>query len=199
MKRGSSYSCVCVLVFLQLYNTSALANDALPESFEDPVVSEQDQALQQVQDELEDVEWRWYGLTRIRWGYPLRLSAGVGAMIAEQPRDTDCATGCMIRGWHFELEPGQYGIQAGVGWGKLVGETGRTNRWMYTANWGGALRGTVTRTWRDGPLGPIPQTLVGIEGSLSIVRINFSAGIMRSLASETDDEWVVTGAFGWGF
>jgi len=155
--------------------------------------------MQQVREELSNVKKRWYTLTRLKWGFPLRFSAGIGAMLVEQPSKTDCATGCMVRGWHFEVEPGQYGIQGSVGWGNLVGETGRTKRWLHTVNWGWAVRGAVLRTWRYGPLGPTPQTLVGIEGNLSIVRLNFSAGIMRSLSSQTDDDWVVTGALGWGF
>lgn len=199
MRPGANIPRLFLLVFLQLFCVNVLADGASPDAAKDTVVSKQDLALQQVRDELDDVEWRWYGLTRLKWGFPLRLSAGFGAMLAEQPRDTDCSTGCMIRGWHFEVEPGQYGIQGSVGWGKLIGETGRTRRWMHTVNWGWAVRGAVLRTWRYGPMGPIPQTLVGVEGNLSIVRLNFSAGIMRSLNSQTNDDWVVTGALGWGF
>lgn len=190
---------MCLFVLLQLFSTGVLADEVLAKPAEDLKISAQEQALQAVRDELGDVERRWYGLTRLKWGYPLRLSAGFGAMLVEQPRDTDCATGCMLRGWHFEVEPGQYGIQGSVGWGTLIGETGRTKRWMHTVNWGWAVRGAVLRTWRYGPLGPVPQTLVGVEGNLSIVRLNFSAGIMHSLSSQTDDGWVVTGALGWGF
>lgn len=199
MKRSSSIPFLLLLSYLQLFCINVLADGTSTVTVNTITVSKQDQALQQVQDELDDVEWRWYGLSRLKWGFPLRFSAGFGAMLTEQPRDTNCMTGCMIRGWHFEVEPGQYGIQGSVGWGRLIGETGRTRRWMHTVNWGWALRGAVLRTWRYGPMGPIPQTLVGVEGNLSIVRLNFSAGIMRSLNPQTDDDWVVTGALGWGF
>jgi hypothetical protein len=194
-----SYLSVFLFVSLQLIITNSLADEALAEPAEGHALSPQDQAMQQVREELGNLEKRWYGLTRLKWGFPLRFSAGFGAMLVEQPSETDCATGCMVRGWHFEVEPGQYGIQGSVGWGKLVGETGRTKRWLHTVNWGWAVRGSVLRTWRYGPMGPIPQTLVGIEGNLSIVRLNFSAGIMRSLSSQTDDDWVVIGAVGVGF
>jgi hypothetical protein len=40
---------------------------------------------------------------------------------------------------------------------------------------------------------------VGVEGNLSIVRLNFSAGIMRSLSSLADNDWVVIGGVGIGF
>ena len=198
MKRIAMFPYLYLLLFLQLSITTVLAND-LSAPADASGISAQDKALQQVQDELKNVERRWYGLSRLKWGFPLRFSAGFGAMLVEQPKNLDCATGCSVRGWHFEVEPGQYGIQGSVGWGRLVGETGRTKRWMHTVNWGWAVRGAVLRTWRYGPLGPIAQTLVGIEGNLSIVRLNFSAGIMRSLTSETDDDWVVTGGLGIGF
>lgn len=199
MKQISKSAYLCVLLLLQLPISNSLADSQPSEPANIPGVSAQDKALQQVRNELQNVERRWYVLTRLKWGFPLRASAGFGAMLVEQPGDTDCATGCSIRGWHFEVEPGQYGIQGSIGWGRLVGETGRTKRWMHTVNWGWAARGTVLRTWRYGPLGPIEQTLVGVEGNLSIVRLNFSAGIMRSLSSGTDDDWIVTGALGWGF
>jgi hypothetical protein len=199
VKLRPSYLSVLLFASLQLIITNSLADEALAEPAEGHALSPQDQAMQQVREELGNVEKRWYGLTRLKWGFPLRFSAGFGAMLVEQTSETDCATGCMVRGWHFEVEPGQYGIQGSVGWGKLVGETGRTKRWLHTVNWGWAVRGSVLRTWRYGPMGPIPQTLIGIEGNLSIVRLNFSAGIMRSLSSQTDDDWVVIGAVGVGF
>ncbi len=196
MKRNTSITClfVFILLFLTVLNTWADGDSATAP--EDPTAEE---ALKQVRDELQDVERRWYLLTRVRWGYPLRFSAGIGAMLTTQPRTTECASACLLRGWHFEVEPGQYGIQGSIGWGRVTGATGRTQRWLNTANWGWAVRGAALRTWRWGPLGPTPQTLVGVEGNLSIVRLNFSAGVMHSLSSQTDDGWVITGALGWGF
>lgn len=199
MKRRPDLTYVFVLTALLLFPACASADQALVDPTTNPAISEQDKALQLVRDELDDVEHRWYAITRLKWGFPLRFSAGFGAMLTEQPSDTDCATGCMVSGWHFEVEPGQYGIQGSVGWGKLVGETGRTKRWLHTVNWGWAVRAAVLRTWRYGPMGPTDQTLVGIEGNLSIVRLNMSAGLMRSLTSATDDDWVFTGAIGIGF
>ena len=102
---------------------------------------------------------------------------------------------------YLEVEPGQYGIQGSLGWGKVVGSTGGTRRWMHTVYWGWAVRGVVVRQWGSdyGPLGVGPQTLLGIEGNLSIVRLNFTAGVLRSLSSVSNEEWVVTGSLGWGF
>lgn len=199
MTRQANFAYVLVLIPFLLLAFPVSAEQVPGESNQRPAISEQDKALQQVRDELDDTGYRWYAITRLKWGFPLRFSAGFGAMLVEQPRDTDCATGCGVRGWHFEVEPGQYGIQGSIGWGKLIGETGRTKRWFHTVNWGWAVRGSVLRTWRYGPMGPIDQTLVGVEGSLSIVRLNMSAGLMRSLTSATDDDWVFIGAVGVGF
>ena len=199
MKRMPVFSVLCALLFLLTLNASSWAAEVSPEAAQEPAFSAREQALQQVQNELQNPERRWYTITRLKWGYPLRWSAGIGAMLTEQPRDMDCATGCVIRGWHFQVEPGQYGIQGGVGWGRLVGETGRTKRWMHTANWGWAVRGVLLRTWGDSYLDPDSQTLAGIEGSLSIVRVNLSVGMLRSFSSEADPNWVLVGSFGLGF
>ncbi len=196
MIRKTSIACLCTLLLSVLPGPDAWADGDSTTAPQNPTAGE---ALKQVRDELQDVERRWYLLTRVRWGYPLRFSAGIGAMLTTQPRTTECASACLLRGWHFEVEPGQYGIQGSVGWGRVTGATGRTQRWLHTANWGWAVRGAVLRTWRWGPLGPTEQTLVGVEGSLSIVRLNFSAGVMHSLSSETDAGWVFTGAIGLGF
>ncbi len=199
MERRSKFPTLCALLFLQFLTVNGFAGESPSQAARGSTDSASEQALLQVQDELEDLERRWYAITRLKWGYPLRFSGGFGAILTEQPRDTDCSTGCMLRGWHFEVEPGEYGIQGSIGWGRLIGETGRTKRWMHTVNWGWAVRGSVLRTWGYSPLGATPQTLVGVEGSLSIVRLNFSAGIMRSLASEPDADWVVMGGVGIGF
>lgn len=184
---------------LTVAGTGLLDGEALAEPLDAAQSASRDLAMQQVRTELETVEKRWYWLSRIRWGYPLKFSAGFGGMLAEQPTDLDCSINCTIRGWHFEVEPGQYGIQGSLGWGRLVGATGNTRRWMHAVYWGWAVRGAVLRTWGDSRLGPEPQTLAGIEGSLSIVRLNFTAGLMRSLSSGSNEKWVITGSIGWGF
>jgi hypothetical protein len=86
--------------------------------------------------------------------------------------------------------------------GKLVGESGRTKRLMHTAHFGWNVRGVVLRTWGDSDLSPQSQTLAGIEAGLSIIRLNFSLGILRSLYTGDEplaDEWVLTTGVGWGF
>ena len=158
-----------------------------------------EQALEQVRAELTTTQKRWYTIARARWSYPQKISAGIGAMIAEQPRDADCHSSCALKGWMFQVEPGLKGIQGSIGWGKLVGETGRNKRMMRKANFAWSVRAAVLRTWGDSPLTPKKQTLVGVEGSFSIISINLSLGIMRSLASDPFHDWRITGGLGLGF
>jgi hypothetical protein len=168
-----------------------------------PQTTDENQALDQVSEELFNLERRWYGLMRIRWHDTQMWSAGLGAMLAKQPQQADCSTGCALRGWHFEVEPGLYGIQAGVGWGKLIGETGRTSHLVHTVHYGWNFRAVVLRTWGDSSLYPQSQTLAGIEASVSIIKLNFSVGVLRSLYSGVGEEygkdWIITTGAGWGF
>jgi len=191
--------CVYVFVCLQFFGTQTLASGAPAEPVINTDNSAQDQALQLVREELADVERRWYGLARFRLGYPQEVSAGFGAMFVEQPKNSDCAVGCTLQGWHFEIEPGIGGLQGSVGWGKLVGETGRTKRLMHTVHFAWAMRGVVLRTWRDDHFELESQTWAGVEGSFSIVRLNFSLALMHALPSNHGQAWLISGGVGWGF
>ena len=203
MKTLSTTLCMRAIVLTGFLSLQAHAGDTSPNLETRPQTTEQTPALDQVREELGNLETRWYGLMRIRWQDTQLFSAGLGAMRVKQPRNSNCSIGCAIQGWHFEVEPGLYGIQAGVGWGKLVGETGRTRRLVHTVHFGWNVRGVVLRTWGDSSLYPQSQTLAGIEASLSIVRLNISAGLLRSLYSgpgeEFGEDWVITTGFGWGF
>ena len=39
-----------------------------------------------------------------------------------------------------------------MGWGTLVGETGRTKRWLHTVNWGWAVRARYAELDRQTPV-----------------------------------------------
>ena len=203
MRERSKFHFVCVLVILVFLSLEALAGEALAEPASSGGTVEQDQALLQVREEINNMKHRWYGLMRIRWSDTQLFSAGLGAMLVKQPQNMDCSIGCAIRGWHFEIEPGIYGVQGGVGWGKLVGESGRTSRLMHTVHFGWNVRAVVLRTWGDSSLYPQSQTLAGIEASVSIVRMNISMGVLKSLYSgpgeEYGEDWILTTGFGWGF
>jgi hypothetical protein len=199
MKERPKFHFSRVLVLIAFLSLQAQADDTLSVSATYPQTPEQNQALDQVREELTNLERRWYGLMRIRWSDTQKISAGFGAMLVNQPKNIECSIGCTLRGWHFEIEPGLYGVQGGVGWGKLVGESGRTGRLMHTVHFGWNVRGVVLRTWGDSTLWPQSQTLAGIEGGLSIIRLNFSLGLLRSLSSEAGEDWIITTGIGWGF
>ena len=191
--------CVLVFVCLQFFGTQIQASGAQADAVIDSENVTQDQALQQVRAELADVERRWYGLTRVRLSYPQKASAGFGAMFVEQAKNSDCSVGCVLQGWHFEVEPGIGGLQGSVGWGKLVGETGNTKRLMHTVHYAWAVRGVVLRTWRDDHFELNSQTWAGIEGNFSIIRLNFSLALMHALPSNHGQAWLISGGVGWGF
>jgi hypothetical protein len=173
--------------------------DAQAEADINPGNSAQDEALERVREELENVEQRWYMLARYRLGYPQTLSAGFGAIFVEQAKNSDCAVSCMLHGWHFEVEPGIYGLQGSVGWGKLVGETGRSKRLIHTVHFAWAVRGVVLRTWGERHFEIKSQTWAGIEGGFSVIGINLSLGLLHTLSSSSTQEWLLTGGVGWGF
>ena len=203
MRERSKFRFVRVLIILVFLSLEALAGYTLVTPATNTNTVEQDQALIQVREEINNMKHRWYGLMRIRWSDTQLFSAGLGAMLVKQPQNFDCSIGCAIRGWHFEIEPGIYGVQGGVGWGKLVGESGRTKRLMHTVHFGWNVRGVVLRTWGDSSLYPQSQTLAGVEASVSIVRMNISMGVLKSLYSGPGEEygkdWILTTGLGWGF
>lgn len=187
--------CICMILCAQIPVGQAFA-DSLSSN---AARSAEEQAMKRVREELETLERRWYGIARFRYSYPQQLSAGFGAMFVNQPKDTDCSSSCMVQGWQFEIEPGRYGIQGSVGWGKLVGETGQTERLMRTVHLGWAIRGVVLRTWGDFRFTPVAKTLVGIEGSFSFARLNFSLAILHKVSSGPGNDWVVSSGAGFGF
>jgi len=209
MKQPQKFFCTCVFACAQFLGQHAFAGEVQAEPTTSPAPaaapqsaqeqSAKDQAMQQVRAELENTERRWYGLMRVRYSNSQLLSVGFGALFVEQPKSENCATGCMLHGWQFAVEPGLYGLQGSVGWGRLAGETGQLKHFIPTVYYAWAFRGVVLRTWGDSrPIEP-GQTFAGIEASFSILRMNFAAGVMHSLSSHSPDEWLYSGSVGWGF
>ena len=203
MKNRLNLHSIWVLALIAIFSAHTSADDAVIPAETDPAIADQDQAMEQVRKELDEQERRWYTLMRIRTHSVQIVSAGFGGMLSKQQKHADCSLGCELSGWHFEVEPGLYGVQAGIGWGTLVGETGGTKRLLHTVHFGWNVRGVVLRTYGDNALFPNEQTLVGVEGNLSIIRLNFSVGVMRSLyegpGEEFGSDWRITTGIGWGF
>jgi hypothetical protein len=187
--------CACAILCVQIPGGQVFADGVSTAA----TIPTEEQAMQQVREELENLERRWYGIARFRYSYPQQLSVGFGAMLVNQPEDTDCSSTCMVQGWQFEIEPGLYGTQGSVGWGKLSGTTGRTKRLMHTVYLGWAVRGVLMRTYRDFRYTPLPKTLAGIEGSFTFARLNFSLGLLHSLSSGTGNDWIISLGAGFGF
>jgi hypothetical protein len=208
MKRSRIFCSICALFCAQLLGTQAFALESqaepagspplTPEQQSAQVQSGKDRAMEQVRAELENTERRWYGLIRARYSSSQLLSVGLGAIFVEQPKTEDCAVGCMLHGWQIAVEPGVYGLQASAGWGRLAGETGQLEHLIPTVYYGWAVRGALLRTWGGSrPIEP-GHTFAGIEGSFSILRMNFATAVMHSLSSNSPDEWIYCFSMGWG-
>jgi hypothetical protein len=208
MKRPRLFFCICTLFCAQLLGAQAFAGGGhaepsgtlplTPEEQSAQAQSEKDRAMEQVRAELENTERRWYGLIRARYSSSQLLSVGLGAIFVEQPKTEDCAVGCMLHGWQIAVEPGVYGLQASAGWGRLAGETGQLKHLIPTVYYGWAVRGALLRTWGGSrPIEP-GHTFAGIEGSFSILRMNFATAVMHSLSSNSPDEWIYCFSMGWG-
>lgn len=191
----SKILCACAILSVQIPGGQVFA-DGVSTAVTIPT---EEQAMQRVREELENLERRWYGIARVRYSYPQQLSVGFGVIIVNQPKDTDCSSTCMVHGWQFEIEPGLYGTQGSVGWGKLSGATGRTKRLMHTVYLAWAIRGVVMRTYGDFRFTPIPKTLAGVEGSFTIARLNFSVAVLHSVSSSAGDDWLLSSGVGFGF
>ena len=148
----------------------------------------------------EQTELRVATLARIRISHPQRLSGAIGAIWARQPTSFDCTTTCEYRGFTLHAEPGLNGAQISAGYAKLIGEQQGHSRFVRDILLGFGIRGTLLRTWGDADLDPSSQTLVGAEADLSIVRVNFSLGLLRRVSGPDDaDRWHLAGGIGWGF
>jgi hypothetical protein len=153
----------------------------------------------QILEEQESAERRWVGLLRARVTYPQRLSGGIGTLAARLPADYDCRTVCDYSGLMLQIEPGLTGGQLSAGWARVLGEKKNNKFFLHDVYVGFGAKAVLMRTWGDSPLRPQNQTLAGVEGEFTIARVNFSLGLLHSLADRPEDRWVITGGIGWGF
>jgi hypothetical protein len=150
--------------------------------------------------EERDRPLRAMGFGRVRFSEPQRLSIGLGAIFARQPRGYHCHAVCAFKGWFVQAEPGYSGGQLSVGLGKLMAETGAEGRLLPQVHLAYGVRAALLRSWNGADLHPSDQTLAGIEGDFTVIGINFSLGAFRHVGSgDGDDGWVWSGGVGWGF
>jgi hypothetical protein len=128
------------------------------------------------------------------------FAASVGWLFTRAESDFDCHTTCDLRGPTLQLEPGLDGGQLSVGYARIFGETGRSERFLATQYLGLGVRATLLHTWRDGDLGPSGSNFVGLEGQFTITRVSFTLGALWHVSGgSTDHDWAITWGFGWGF
>jgi hypothetical protein len=145
-------------------------------------------------------ERRFVGVGRARMSHPQVLSIGIGTMIVRQPADWPCTAVCRYRGTLLQIEPGLGGAQASAGWATLMADRREGSTFLSRAYVGWGVKGAVLRTWGDAPLDPEDQTLIGVEGEFSVIGINFTLAVFRSLdESEGAEPWRLGGGLGWGF
>jgi len=151
-------------------------------------------------EEEQDSELRVVGLTRVRLSAPQRISAGVGVIFSRQPSIYDCSTVCDLRGLFVQAEPGYSGGQLSVGYADIMGEKGGREHFLPKVYLAWGIKATLLKTWNEADLTPSDQTLLGVEGDFTVIRINFSLGVFRHVGSgDPDEPWVLTGGVGWGF
>jgi len=151
--------------------------------------------------ELElDRPLRVFGLLAAHVDRPKGVSASFGAMFAHPRRTDDCREVCLLRGAYAQGELGLYGAQVSVGWGAIVGDTGRTDRLVTAVYLAAGIEAALLRTWGGSPLDPETQTLAGVEGQFTVARVGMRLGVFHRLTDrDAGGRWVITGALGWGF
>lgn len=136
---------------------------------------------------------------RLRVSYPQRVSGSIGAILSRQPPQ-ECTTTCELRGLLFQAEPGFGGGQMSAGYAVIVGGKNQQERFLSQVYMAYGIKAALLRTWHGSSLDPEDQSLLGVEGAVSIVNLNFSLGAFRHVGSgDPDDAWLVSGGVGWGF
>ncbi len=140
------------------------------------------------------------GLLRASWNYPSQATLGFGTIVTKMPANFDCATTCLYRGATIQGFAGTGAGELAIGYGSLVGETGRGDWLLRHVYVGYGVRAALLRTWGTSNLAPRGETFWGLEGAFTIGQFSLTIGTFRPTAP-TDGErsWRVFGGAGWGF
>jgi hypothetical protein len=143
---------------------------------------------------------RTAGILGAYWGYPTKASLDFGVIATTMPANFECKTPCRFHGVTIQGAVGLGGGEFGLGYGSLIGETGR-GRWLLRRVFlGYGVRAAVMRTWGTSTLDPDGATFVGIEGAMTVAQFGMRLGLFRRaepVAGQKD--WQVFGGAGWGF
>ena len=148
----------------------------------------------------EPTERRTGGLLRAAWQYPGQASLTFGTIVARMPHDWDCKTTCSYRGATIQGTAGMGAGQLAIGYGSLIGETGRGDWLLRRVYLGYGVRMALLRTWGTSELYPEGTTFWGIEGAFTIAQFSMTAGAFRTIHPGDDTRtWRLFGGAGWGF
>ena len=143
---------------------------------------------------------RTAGILGAYWGYPTKASLDFGVIATKMPANFECQTTCLFHGVTIQGAAGLGGGEISIGYGSLIGETGR-GRWLLRRVFVGyGVRAALVRTWGISTLDPNGATFVGIEGAMSVAQFGMRLGLFRRaepVAGQKD--WQVFGGAGWGF
>jgi len=178
----------------------AVVTSVAAEPQERPATDAADDFTSRILDEEQDTELRVVGVSRARLSFPQRVSAGIGVIFSRQPTIYDCSTVCEFRGLFVQAEPGYSGGQLSVGYADIMGEKGDREHFLTKVYLAWGVKASLLKTWNGADLTPSDQTLLGVEGDFTVIRVNFSLGVFKHVGSgDPDEPWVLTGGVGWGF
>jgi len=145
-------------------------------------------------------ERRTGGLLRAAWEYPAQAALTFGTIVTRMPSDFDCTTTCPYRGATVQGTVGMGAGQLAIGYGSLVGETGRGDWLLRRVYVGYGVRMALLRTWGTSELDPEGRTYWGLQGAFTISQFSLTFGAYRP-TSPSDDvpSWQLFGGAGWGF
>jgi len=143
---------------------------------------------------------RTAGILGAYWGYPTKASVDFGVIATKLPANFECRTICLFHGATLQAAAGLGGAEIAVGYGSLIGETGRGTWLLRRAFVGYGVRAAVLRTWGTSTLDPEGATFVGVEGAMTVAQFGMRLGLFRRVdAVAGQKDWRVFGGAGWGF
>ena len=143
---------------------------------------------------------RTAGLLRVHWDYPAKASLGFGVVVAKLPSSFDCHTSCLLHGVTIQGAAGLGGGELAIGYGSVIGESGRGAWLLRHAFVGYGVRAAAVRTWGASTLDPHGATYVGVEGAMVIAQFGLRMGVFRRTEPVVGEkDWRIFGGAGWGF
>ena len=144
--------------------------------------------------------FRTAGLLRAHWDYPARASIGFGMIAARMPANFECKTACLFRGVTFQAAAGLGAGELAVGYGSLIGETGRGTWLVRRAYVGYGVRAALVRTWGASTPYPAGTTFLGVEAAATVAQFGVRLGLFRQVEqTHGQKDWRLFGGAGWSF